>query len=326
MKGLYTHLCLSERREIYYLKHYKDCSIREIGRRLNRSHSTISRELKRNSGCWCNQYYHNPAQWMARLRLRNRAIREPLKSNKTRDYVIEKIKEGWTPEIISGRLRLENNLEYVCHESIYQFIYKNALELRECLPRKHKKRRKKYPYRKYVRKISYKTSILERPQVIDQRTEVGHWESDSIESKGRTSALNVLLERVTRLTHITRLNSKKSIATKKAIIRRLEKHHYDLVKSITYDNGVENAMHLETNEKLNCKSFFCQPYHSWEKGAVEQVNGLIRRYLPKGTDFASVSNKTLRDIEHKINSRPRKCLGYKTPIEAYNEICGALQS
>lgn len=326
MNGSYTHLCLSERREIYYLKHYKHCSIREIGRRLNRSHTTISREIKRNSGCWCEQYYHNPAQWFARLRLRDRATREPLKSDSTRNYVIKKIKDGWSPEIISGRLRLDNNLEYVCHESIYQFIYKTEPDLREYLPRKHKRRRKKYPYRKYKTKISFKTSILERPKAIDKRIEVGHWESDSIESKGRTCALNVVLERTTRLTHITLLKTKKAIDTQNAIIKKLKKHHQNFVKSITYDNGVENAKHLQTNQELNCKSYFCQPYHSWEKGSVEQVNGLIRRYLPKGTDFTNVSNKTLREIETKINTRPRKCLGYKTPLEVYNNICGALQS
>ena len=326
MKGSYTHLCLSERREIYYLKHYKQCSVREIGRILKRSHSTISRELKRNSGCWCDQYYHNPAQLMADVRLRNRAIRDPLKNDITRQYVIRKLKDGWTPEIISGRLKLEESVDYVCHESIYQYIYKNARELRECLPRQHKKRHKKYPYRKYKTKITHKTSILDRPIEVDQRIQPGHWESDSIESKGRTAALNVLLERVTRLTHISKLKSKKSIDTKKAIIGRLEKHHYDFVRSITYDNGVENAMHQETNEELKCTSYFCQPYHSWEKGAVEQVNGLIRRYIPKGTNLENISNKELREIEYKLNSRPRKCLGYKTPIEVYNEICGALQS
>ena len=324
MKGSYTHLCLSERREIYYLRHYKHCSIREIGRRLDRSHTTISREIKRNSGCWCDQYYHNPAQWFAERRIGLRKVPQPLKNDQTRDFIIEKVKDGWSPEIISGRLKLEPGYEYVCHESIYQYIYKHAPELREHLPRKHKRRRKKYPYRKYIKKISFKTSIIDRPKKIDMRIEAGHWESDSVESKGRNSALNVLLERVTRLVHITRVDSKKSVDTKNAIVRKLSKHDCEFVKSITYDNGVENALHLKINEQLGCKSYFCQPYHSWEKGAVEQVNGLIRRYLPKGTDFIEIPLKTLREIEYRINSRPRKCLAFKTPYEVYNEIGGAL--
>lgn len=324
MKQKYKHLSWFERREIYYLRHYKSCSLREIARRLNRSHSTIIREVKRNSGCWCDQYYHNPAHQLARIRLSQRARRQFLKSTKTREFVIQHLKVGWTPEIISGRLKIRKNLKYVCHESIYQFIYKEAPELREYLPRKHKTRRKKYPYRKYISKIAYRTSILKRPKEINDRLLPGHWESDSIESKGRKCALNVLLERVSRLTHITRLPTKESADTKNAIIKRLSKHPENLVKSITYDNGVENAAHLKVNQELGCESYFCQPYRSWEKGAVEQLNSLVRRFLPKGTDFTEISDKTLREIEDRLNSRPRKCLGYKTPFEVYAEISGAL--
>jgi len=96
------------------------------------------------------------------------------------------------------------------------------------------------------------------------------------------------------------------------------------VNSITYDNGVENAHHLVVNEHLDCKSYFCQPYHSWEKGAVEQINGLIRRYLPKGTHFETITDSQILKIENALNSRPRKCLNYKTPFETYTEMSGAL--
>lgn len=168
MGAKYSHLSIFERKQLYYLRHYEHpkLSIREIARRLNRSHSTISRELKRNSGCWCDQYYHNPAQHLANIRLRNRAQRVPLKNEDTRAYVVEKLMLGWAPEIISGRLRNHKELEYICHESIYQYIYKQAPELREFLPRKYIKRRKKYPYRKYVKKSKYKVSILDRPEKI----------------------------------------------------------------------------------------------------------------------------------------------------------------
>ena len=327
MKKEYTHLDLWERQCLFVWYHYEKKSMRAIARQLGRSHSTISRELKRNiSTHYVPTYYPHPAQRMYQQRIRNKAQRPLLKSLATRHYVIDKLKMGWSPEIISGRLKHENKLDSVCHESIYQFIYKESPELRETLPRKHKKRRTKYPKRKYISKIGAKTSILERPEGINERSIPGHWESDSLESKGRTCALNVLLERTSRITHITRLKSKRSNDTKNAIIDRLSEHPNRLVNSITYDNGIENALHLEINQQLECDSFFCQPYHSWEKGSVEQINSLIRRFLPKGTDFSQITNKTLREIEYQINSRPRKCLGFKTPIEVYNEICGALST
>jgi len=138
--------------------------------------------------------------------MRKRVTRERLKCSETRDYVVDKLRIGWTPELISGRLKLKPEAPYACHESIYQYIYHQAPELIPLLPRKHKRRRKKYPARKYVRKTTLKTSILERPIEVDERTELGHWESDSVESKGRKLALNVLVERVSRLAHISKLS------------------------------------------------------------------------------------------------------------------------
>ncbi len=153
---------------------------------------------------------------------------------------------------------------------------------------------------------------------------MGHCKSDSVESKCRKKILNVLIERTTRLVHICKLSSKKYIDTKNAIIKRLSVHPGQAVKPITYDNSPENAKHLSINETLNCDSYFCQPYHSWEKGSVEQVNGLIRRYIPKGSDLANVHYNTIEKIENLLNNRPRRCLGFKTPFEVYNEMCGAL--
>jgi len=226
--------------------------------------------------------------------------------------------------LISGRLQLMENLTSVCHESIYQFIYKEAPDLIQHLPRKHRRRRKKHPYRKKPTKIALKTCISLRPEPINNRSVAGHWESDSVESKGHKQGCNVLVERKTRLKHITKLESKKAGATQKALLKRLSTHPDNMVSSITYDNGSENAKHLIVNDKLGCDSYFCQPYHSWEKGTVEQTIGLVRRFFPKGTDFTQVSSKRLLQIESLLNNRPRKCLGFKTPLEAYNEFVGAL--
>lgn len=203
---------------------------------------------------------------------------------------------GWSPEIISGRLKHENHLDTVCHESIYQFICKESPDLRETLPRKHKRRRAKFPKRKYKSEIGAKISILERLKEINERSMPGHWESDSLESKGRTCALNVLLERTSRMTHITHLSSKSSTDTKNAIIERMSEHPKGFVNSITFDNGIENALHLEINQQLKCDSFFCQPYHSWEKCSVEQINSLIRRFLPKGTDLSKITKNTYEKL------------------------------
>lgn len=325
MKKKYTHLTLCERRRLFIWYHYEKRSIREIGRLLGRSHSTISREVRRNkSYYYVPTYYPNPAHTDYRSRMRKRVQRLKLNNPELLNYVVQKLKRGWTPQIISGRIKLTGEVGYICHESIYQYIYKYAPELIKYLPRKHKRRRKKRPARRYISKTSLKTSILDRPIEVNERLSFGHWESDSIESKGRKLALNVVVERVTRLTHITKLSSKKAVITKNALIKKLSKHPKESVRSITYDNGTENASHIKVNDQLGCESYFCQPYHSWEKGAVEQVNSLIRRYLPKGTDFSEVSDKAILAIEIAINTRPRKCLNFKTPIESYNERCGAL--
>jgi len=322
MAESYSHLDKTERTLI------KDWinqgfSLREIGRRLNRSHTTISRELRRN--LWCGRHYYiRSAQEFYECRLKKRAQRYRLKTPKIRNYVHQKLSIGWTPELISGRLREFDSDNYVCHESIYQYIYIEARELIEYLARKHKKRRTKHPYRGTVERIKNRNSITERPDEVEAREVVGHWESDSIVGNDKSSGLNVIVERSTRLVNISLIKNKTAKETKSAILRRLSNHTKALVKSITYDNGTENTLHQEINDKLDLQSFFCAPYHSWEKGSVEQVNGLIRRYYPKGTDFNKISAAEINKIEKLLNNRPRKCLNYRTPYEMFSIASGAL--
>ena len=327
MGNYYNQLSNDERSLIYRWYHCGNKSIREIARLLDRSHSTISREIKRHEMPSCGagtklSYFPRVAAHNAAMTKRERGRGMRLKNDQTRTYVIEKLKEGWSPEIIAGRLREQESTTYVCHESIYQFIYKESPELRIFLPRKHKKRRKKYPRRKYKSKLSNRTSITERSEAIDKRLETGHWESDSIVSAQQKPGCNVLVERHTRLALITPLPSKKAQDTTKSIINKLKHYPPEFIRSITYDNGSENAGHQDINNILSCQSYFCAPYHSWEKGSVEQVNGLIRRYLPKSTDMTVIPKNRFREIESALNNRPRKCLGYKTPIEAYEELYG----
>lgn len=322
MTKYYSHLNKTERTLIKDWKN-QDISIREIGRRLGRSHTTISRELRRN--LWCGRYYYiRSAQELYERRLKQRAQRYRLKTKSIRNFVHQKLSIGWTPELISGRLKEFNPSKYVCHESIYQYIYIVAPNLINCLARKHKKRCSKYPYRSTVERIKNRVSIALRPAEANEREVIGHWESDSIVGADRRSGLNVIIERATRLVNISLIKNKTAKETKLAIVRRLSNHPVELVESITYDNGTENVLHQEINEKLGTQSFFCEPYHSWEKGSVEQVNGLIRRYFPKGTDFNNVTTVEINRVEKWINNRPRKCLNYQTPYETFRIASGAL--
>lgn len=322
MGSSYSHL---DRRERTLIKQWREqgVAIREIGRRLNRCHSSISRELRRN--LWCGKHYYiRSSQEFYEWRLKRRAKRFRLKTQKIRDFVQAKLNIGWTPELIAGRLKKYDPNNYVCHESIYQYIYIEAKHLISLLPRKHARRHQKYPYRLTGERIKNRVPIGLRPDEVNTRDTVGHWESDSVVGSDRQHGLNVIVERSTRLTHISLIKNKTAMATKQAIIKRLFNYPGQLVRSITYDNGSENVLHQKVNAKLNTCSYFCEPYHSWEKGSVEQVNGLIRRRFPKGTDFSNVSHVEINTLEKLLNNRPRKCLNYQTPYEAFRAASGAL--
>jgi IS30 family transposase len=322
MEQCYRHFDHKERTLIYWWRK-ENLSLREIGRRLRRSHTSVSRELRRNR--WCSQgYFPRGAQILAAARLRRRAKRDRLKSKQVRVYVHEKLSIGWTPELIAGRLKHQDQLPTVCHESIYQYIYCRAQHLISALPRHHRKRRPKRPYRKTGERIKNRTAIEQRPQAANTRRAYGHWEADMIVAGDRQHGLNVLVERKSRLTHISILKNKTAAATKQVMCRRLNAYPASLTQSITYDNGSENTCHEELNEALGTTSFFCAPYHSWEKGSVEQVNGLIRRFLPKGTNFHELGHGEINRIEKLLNHRPRKCLNYRTPYEVFREARGAL--
>ncbi len=318
----YNHLEPKERTLIYWwLK--EGLSLREIGRRLKRSHTTISRELRRNQW-FTNGWFPRGAQVLYQRRLAHRASRYRLKNKSIRQYVHQKLSIGWTPELISGRLKQTNSKQYICHESIYQYIYKLKRELIPFLPRKHTHRRVKHPYRSKPERIKNRVSVALRPPEATDRRQIGHWESDSVVGGDRKRALNVLVDRKTRLTHISLLSAKTAEETKKAIVKRLKNYPSEMKQSITYDNGTENTLHTLINKKLSTESFFCEPYHSWEKGTVEQTNGLIRRIFPKGTDFNNITTTDINRLEKLLNNRPRKCLNFQTPYEVARLERGAL--
>ncbi|MCH7521351.1 MAG: IS30 family transposase, partial [Candidatus Marinimicrobia bacterium] len=167
--------------------------------------------------------------------------------------------------------------------------------------------------------------IKDRPEIANDRLQFGHWESDSMMSKtGYPTPAHVLVERKTRCTKITKLKAKTSKQTRRAINRRLCRSHQGARRSITYDNGSENVEHEIVNAKLGTKSYFCAPYRSWEKGTVENTCGLVRRYIPKKTDIAEIPDSEIRKMERQLNNRPRKCLGFQTPAEVFDKLCGGL--
>ena len=192
----------------------------------------------------------------------------------------------------------------------------------QLLRRAHKKRRNKSIGRK-VRKatIPNRIPIDTRPKSIENRRSYGHWEGDSLISRKSKAALNTLVERKSRLVLITKLPRKTADETLRAVISRFKKLPVKGRQTLTLDNCTENAKHEMLSAKLGIRCYFARPYASWERGTNENANGLIRWYLPKGTDFRKITSEQIARIEKMLNTRPRKCLGYKTPLEVAASSC-----
>ena len=325
MGKTHTHLSLDDRERIAILKE-RGYSLRQIGRELGRSHTTLSRELKRNAPPVHNGYYlPHKANERARWRKQQSGRRDRLKYPVIQLYVGERLATGWSPEQISGRLGNDHPGMSISHEAIYQYIYEEAAHLIGYLARRHRKRLSKGHSRKHRKShIPNRIRIRERPPAVEGRKEFGHWEADSVVSRQSQVALNVLAERLSRYVKITWLPRKTAKQTRMAIIRRLRHHPEGTVLTVTYDNGSENVEHELVNEALGTRSYFCEPFHSWEKGTVENSGGLIRRFFPKGTNFARIAPSDIQRVESLLNNRPRKCLNYRTPAEVFKSMSGAI--
>lgn len=295
--------------------HARGIGIREIGRLLDRNHATISRELKRNRFGEGYNAIHAQKVWEERKRTAGK--RQPLKDKRTYAYVLEKLKEGWSPEQIAGRLKLETGAQVISYETIYQFIYKKALKedrLWEYLPRKQKHRHKKYGRKVQRERIPQRVSIHQRSATITNRIEIGHWEGDTVEGRGHNEGIHTEVERVSRFLlakKVGTITSEEAIRAQQILFGQLPEN---LRRSTTLDNGRENHLHYKLNE-LGMKTYFADPYSSWQRGTNENTNGLLRRYLPKKTSFKNLTDDELADIVWEINNRPRKVLQYKTPFE-----------
>jgi len=300
----------------------KNYSIRSIARAIGLHHSSVSREIKRNSIIRFGKKLYHPRKAhkiaLARER-RERGIK--VSRNKKLINIIHMLLKGtFSPDAISGFLRRFIPECYVSHETIYKYIYEKKREWIPLLARGHKRRRRrtgKYKNRGKNR-IPGRVPITKRPDSVLNRKIFGHFEADLMVTKVCKAAILVLIERKTRFVKFVKINFKKAINVKNGIIREL-KDMASYVRSITYDNGLENVLHEKVNEALDCKSYFCNPYHSWEKGSVENVIGLLRRFIPKKTDISKITERGLKRIERLINNRPRKLLNYYTPLELFKK-------
>ena len=309
----YTRVTVEERNQIYRWSQ-EGKSQREIAELLDRAPSTISRELRRNRGL--RGYRPKQAHEMACVRARRPGPRRF--TEEVRLHAEMKIREGWTPEIICGRAKREG-LAHVCKETIYKHIYADAKlggDLWRHLPRAKRKRKRRCPREDGRGRglIPGRRGIETRPAWVEQRVRGGHWEADLGVGADGSGCLVTLVERVTRFACVGWVASKDADEVAGVIISLLTAV-LAACKGVTFDNGKEFARHALIASALGVDVFFANPYHSWERGSNENVNGLIRRMLPKGTSFSGLGTQGIRLLDCFVNDRPRRCLGWRTPRE-----------
>lgn len=290
-------------------------SQRQIAALLNRSPSTISRELGRNR---FGPFYRAwSAHRLATERKSKSHCKARLKKPRLGRYVESRIKQGWSPQIIAGRLRLKLGRPVISHEAIYQWIYAEKPDLIDWLARGRRKRRKRGSCRNKGHQIPGRIPIRNRDQEANNRADFGHLEADTIVSRASSCCICASIDRKTRFLCLSKMKRCTAHEMSRALIKSWSPLHFSkLLKTITYDNGKENFKHQKTNEILASRAFFARPYRSCDKGGIEQCIGLVRRFLPKKTDFALISQNKLNIISQLLNSRPRKCLGFRSPLEA----------
>jgi len=328
----YKHLSIEER-ELLQTLWWERKPIREMARALGRSPSSVSRELRRNFPSEHKVYAPRLAHERALKSRRSRGRKERLRNERIRAYVIEKLKIRWSPEQISRRMKIDLG-ESISHEAIYQFIYAQCRngspeirvgreDLRAYL-RRSRKRRQRKGMRKAQRIFKPEgISIDERPEIVNLRKRIGDWEGDTVESKDHKPGINTLVERKTGLVFITRLEDKTGRATALAVGERIRALPSELKQTLTLDNGPENRDWQVLEQSTGLKVFFAHPYHSWERGTNENTNGLIRDYFPKKTDFSMISDEEIAQVEYLLNTRPRKRLGWLSPLEALSVALGS---
>ena len=313
----YMHLNDDERHRIAALRSAGK-SIRKIADELGRSASTISREVKRNAYPTDGRYraFHACSMYKGR---RSRARTGTQYSDEEWKLVRELLCRDYSPEQIAGWLKKEE-LMTISHETIYQYVLrdrKTGGKLYKHLRHSRKKRRKRYGKYDSRGVLAGKRQIEERPKEANERSEIGHWEIDTVHGKGK-EAIATIVDRKTGYVMIGQLKNKTVEVTNKRI-REFVMKHPESFKTITSDNGTEFHGYKKIEEKCDVEFYFAKPYHSWERGSNENTNGLIRQYLPKGKSMKGLTQAKCNAIAERLNNRPRKRHGYRTPNEMFFE-------
>lgn len=314
----YTHLSMRERCLLNTFLSMK-LKISEIAKRMDRHRSTLYREISRNSYC---------GVYMPAIAHEQALERQPKPPNKLdendelNEYVLNGLKQGWSPEQIAGRMKLEKKCFYVCPESIYRYVYRNKhLGLYKLLPTRKQKRRSRHQRKSLLnqRQIEMR-NISNRPSEVELRGEYGHWEGDTIRFPlGQKTCVTTLLERKSRYVCLCKNEDKKSHTVINHITRKINLSPKKVWRSLTFDQGSEFMNFRTIERETKSKIFFCDPHSPWQRGGNENMNGRLRRYLPKKFDIDKVAQDYLDEVALIMNNTPRKCLGFYTPAEVIKQ-------
>lgn len=332
MARCYKQLSMEER-SVIFVGLQRGESMRAIARMLRRSPSTISREIGRNARVPGFRYNVTLAQNMSTVR---RYHHRPkfIRHKELWPWVMQRLFDGWSPAQISGRLRRmhpDDPDKRVSHETIYAAIYAHPrgfvrTELIKSLRQRHTKRRlRSQGTDRRGRGWEGMTPIAERPEEVETRRVPGHWEGDLIIGKGQKSAVGTLVERSSRYVILTQVDNRKAAVVRQGFTNQLKTIPPLLRRSITYDRGREMAEHKQLEADLELTVFFADPYAPWQRGTNENTNGLVRQYLPKGTDLSPYTQEDLNSIAQRLNDRPRKTLDFMTPNEVFLQSLENLQ-
>jgi len=303
----YGHVSKEERQDIAFMLEVGRTQ-RQMAEILGRSESTISREIRRNSrnGRYWAHSAHEKA--LERRRCPRRAVK--LENKALWKQVEDKLEKYWSPEQVAASLDW-----VVCFQTIYNHLHRRKLyRYRRYLRRGFRPYRNKKKGRRQYKRIRDPRRISERPKVVAKRRRFGDWECDTLYGPGKKSNIVVCVERRARYVVLIQLNSQKARKLNRAVTRALKRCGYP-VKTLTVDRGMEFSMHKELERQLKTKVYFADPHCAWQKGAVENINGLLRQFFPKGMDLRSVSQRYLNKVAGLLNDRPRKVLGFQTPAE-----------
>ncbi|MGR3425612.1 MAG: IS30 family transposase [Pseudooceanicola nanhaiensis] len=329
----YLHLNLEERRKIAQWLEAR-MPVPEIADRLSRAPSSIYREIKRNfyddeEIPYLNGYYAMNAQDMYK---RRRAVhRKMIRHPQLKEAVEDRLKAGWSPEQIAGRMRFECHEVRVSHETIYRFAYSKDGRAEEFYRHlsEHRRRRRPRGHRRHNRtRIFDGQSLSRRPERVSDRVEFGHWECDLMLFRKEHGKINVtsLVERVSRYTVVLRNEDRQSRPIMEMLIQGLAPLPAEARQSVTFDRGTEFSAWQQLKLGIGMDSWFCDPQAPWQKGTVENTNNRLRKYLPRSTEPTALTNRYLRSICQSLNATPRKCLGYRTPAEVFESNLVAIRN